>query len=163
MFSMQKIALEVQKTIVSLRLVGRSIPEISREIGVAKTTVQRYVVNIKVPQEYQELLRQKQGGAKMRASALRSKTYCYAQELLKEPSERDRLMLLVGLYWGEGTKKDFGIINSDPALIQSFTCSLSCIGVAKERLSISLRVHSDISILKAERKGNSPMVCAAFA
>jgi hypothetical protein len=49
-------------------------------------------------------------------------------------------------YWGEGTKKDFGVINSDPMLIQSIVLSLMELGICSERLSLSLRLHSDVSI-----------------
>jgi hypothetical protein len=69
---------------------------------------------------------------------------------LGEISQRDYLFLLLGLYWGEGTKKDFTIINSDPFLLQTFVYCLKTLGISKDRLSLSLRVHSEISVKEAK-------------
>lgn len=147
---MRKISEEKQKEILNLRLTGHSIPEISKITDIAKTTVTRYVKSIVIPQEYQQKLKEKQGGSKDRAKARRENSSEDAIELLGEMSERDQFLLLIGLYWGEGTKKDFSIVNSDPALIQSFiTCLKDVFNIGSDRLSFSLRVHVDISIPNA--------------
>ncbi|MDB5190256.1 MAG: hypothetical protein JWN49_582 [Parcubacteria group bacterium] len=133
---MQRISEAIEKQIIELRKTGKSIPEISQLTRVGRTTVQRYVLNIEIPNQYVDLLREKQGGAKQRAEALRFNTLTSATLLLDNLSARDYLMLLVGIYWGEGTKRDFGIINSDPCLIQTFIVCLSHFGIGKERLLV---------------------------
>lgn len=147
---MNGLSSEMHEKLVELRRKGKSIPEISRETGIAKTTVLRHVTGIKVPPELLVLLKEKQGGAKDRATALRSNVAHEAQALLGVLSERDHLLLLIGLYWGEGTKRDFSIINSDPSLIQAFILCLRSLGISSGRLSLSLRVHSDINIQQAK-------------
>ena len=147
---MQKIASYKQKTISQLRLSGKSIPEIARETGIGKTTVQRYVKSIAVPEKYLKMLREKQGGSKSRAAGLRANILENVRTGLGVPSKRDSLFLLIGLYWGEGTKRDFSIINSDPFLLQAFIAGLNDLGIPKERLHLSLRVHSNISIPQAK-------------
>ncbi|MDB5245228.1 MAG: hypothetical protein JWN90_333 [Parcubacteria group bacterium] len=148
---MQRISETIEKQIIELRKTGKSIPEISQLTRVGRTTVQRYVLNIEIPNQYLDILREKQGGAKQRALALRFNTLTRANVLLGNLSARDYLMLLVGIYWGEGTKRDFGIINSDPYLIQTFIVCLSHFSIQKNRLSISLRVHSDIDVSQAKK------------
>ncbi|MBP9816509.1 MAG: hypothetical protein KBD05_00540 [Candidatus Pacebacteria bacterium] len=147
---MQRIDEKRQKVIVGLRLVGKSIPEICRETGIAKTTVQRYAKHVTVPEKYSKLLREKQGGAKKRAAGLRANILENVQSSIGLLSKRDMLLLLIGLYWGEGTKRDFSIINSDPFLIQAFIVCLQNLGIAKNRMMFSLRVHSNISIPHAK-------------
>ncbi len=133
-----------------LRLIGNSIPEIARATGCGKTTVLRYVKEIKVPDEYRNILREKQGGAKQRAIGLRENMLTKASEEIGSITDRDRFFLLVGLYWGEGTKRDFGVINSDPLLIQALLRSFQSLGIEKTRLSLSLRVHRGIDIPEAK-------------
>lgn len=143
---MQRISYNKVKTIRSLRLKGNSIPEIAQKTGIAKTTIQRYVKNISVPDEYAKILREKQGGSKQRAAGLRQDIFEKAESIIGDLSSRDRLFLLLGLYWGEGTKADLSMINSDPVLLQSFASCLQDFGITKDRIRLSLRVHGDVSL-----------------
>lgn len=147
---MQRISEELQTRILELRKVGNSIPEIVRQTGVAKTTVTRYVSGVTIPDEYLRQLKEKQGGAKDRAKDMRENILSDVEQRLGTISERDRLFLLIGLYWGEGTKKDFEIINSDPFLIQAILCSLQYLNIDKNRITLSLRLHRGISIPEAK-------------
>lgn len=151
MTHMMRIAKEVREEIIRLRACGLSIPEIFRKTGVSKTSVQRYVKGIVVPEASLKRLKEKQGGAKQRAAGLRENCIEEAALMLGTLSKRDYLILLIGLYWGEGTKRDFSIINSDPKLLQTVMLSLKMTGVSLERISLSLRLHSDISIARAKR------------
>lgn len=146
---MNKIKETTRQEIVRLRKRGSSIPEIAAQLGISKTTVQRYVIGISIPADAQRILSLKQGGSRDRANALREYAQEKASELLGNICKRDQLMLLAGIYWGEGTKRDFGIINSDPALIATFISALESLGVSRERISVSVRVHSDISVNSA--------------
>ena len=148
---MKKLSDTVHGRLVVLRKQGKSIPEISRETGVAKTTVLRHIRGVKVPEEFRAILREKQGGAKVRAQGLRKNILKDTTDYISAISERDLFFLLVGLYWGEGAKRDFSVINSDPFLIKTFLLGLQSIGIPHERLSFALRVHSNISISKAKR------------
>lgn len=133
-----------------LRQQGKSIPEISRETRIPITTVQRHVKGVQIPYEFQAILREKQGGSKDRAKGLRVNTTVEAKKLLGNMSDRDYLLLLIGLYWGEGTKMDFSLVNSDPVLIRTFMRCLKTLRIPKSRLSLSLRVHTEVSVPKAK-------------
>lgn len=147
---MKKISIDRQERIRKLRLVGKSIPEIVTETGFAKTTVQRYVLNVKIPEKYHQILKEKQGGSKDRAKGLRENMLSEASYSLGTLSVRDIFLITTGLYWGEGTKRDFEMINSDPRLLQTFLVGLYSLGIPKQRIAFSLRVHSDISVKKAK-------------
>lgn len=141
---------EQHEHLVGLRKQGKSIPEISRETGTPITTVQRHIKGVQVPSEFQALLREKQGGSKDRARGLRLNIATDVEKLLGEISRRDYLFLLIGLYWGEGTKRDFSVINSDPLLIQTLIYCFNILEIPKSRLSLSLRVHAEISVPEAK-------------
>jgi hypothetical protein len=127
--------------IMRLRLAGHSIPEISAKTSVPKTTVQRYVKNVVVPHEYMQFLREKQGGSKQRANGLRENVGRKAEQFIGLLSDRDRALLLIGLYWGEGAKNDFSIINSDVYLLKTFVECLQTLDVGVSRLRAGVRVH----------------------
>ncbi|MDP3402647.1 MAG: hypothetical protein Q8S35_01675, partial [bacterium] len=122
-----------------------------------KTTVQRHVKEIEIPPIFLKRLKERQGGAKQRAKGLRENCFEEATGFLGELSKRDYLILLIGLYWGEGTKRDFSIINSDPKLLQTFMVCLRAAKIDLERISLSLRVHSDISIHESKKFWSSSL------
>lgn len=136
--------------IISLRTRGYSIPDISQKTGVAKTTIQRYVLGTEIPALYLQSLKERQGGSKVRALGMRENVSIEATDKLGTLTGRDYLLLLVGLYWGEGTKRDFCIVNSDPFLIQTVILCLLEMGIPKHRLNIALRIHSTVSIARAK-------------
>ena len=142
---MRKISYQKSNTIQRLRKKGKSIPEISRETGVPITTVQRYVQGVVIPLKFQQALKEKQGGSKERARGLRENIYKQMRNEVGVLSRRDRFLLLIGLYWGEGAKQDFSIINSDPLLIKTFIHCLHDVGIFKDRLSVSVRIYNDMS------------------
>jgi len=148
---MNKLSSDKQEAMRSLRKQGLSIPEISDRLGISKTSVQRHVLSVTVPAQYTQRLKERQGGAKARADALRQNIQVEVGRAFATLSDRDRLLVLVGLYWGEGTKKDFNIINSDPELIQTVISSLDSLKINRQRLTLSLRVHSDVSVTRAKK------------
>lgn len=121
-----------------------SIPEIHKATGIAKTTIQRHVKNVVIPSKLLMRLKERQGGSKARAEGLRQNVAQEAQQRIGRMRNRDIFFLLVGLYWGEGTKRDFSVINSDPALIASVIYGVQSLGISRDRLEFSLRMHSDV-------------------
>lgn len=94
--------------------------------------------------EYLDILKSKQGGSKARASRDWNLSLKKALKLLKPVSSKDKLLILVALYWGEGTKSELNIINSDPGLLRVFVECLKEIGVTRDMLRVTLRIYEDM-------------------
>lgn len=135
--------------IINLRKKGYSISEISLDIRKSKSVVSRYIQGVEVLPRYKEVLIKKQGGSKIRSEDLWKKSKIDASKILKEISSRDKLILLIGLYWGEGTKNELNIINGDPVLLRAFINFIKDFGVSKERIKASIRIYDNISYKKA--------------
>jgi len=68
-----------------------------------------------------------------------------AKKLIKVLSYKEKLILLSALYWGEGSKKDFGLSNTDPNLIRTFVnCLKDVFKIEDTRLRISIRIYQDL-------------------
>lgn len=141
---------EVER-IVLLRQTGHSLPEICKITHRGSATVFRYVKNIEVLPEYAETLRAKQGGSKARAQKDWSESLKKAQEFLPQISSRDKLFILAALYWGEGTKRELNLINSDPELLRVFVECLAEIGITKEMLRVTLRIYEGMNETEIKR------------
>lgn len=138
--------------IVRLRKTGHSLPEIRKILGRGSSTVFKYITGVKILPEYISELKLKQGGSRRRADQAWNKASIQARDILSSPlSKEERLCLLLGLYWGEGNKKELNLINSDPALIKVFIACLRDIGIRKSQIKIGLRLHDDIDRKAAVR------------
>lgn len=127
-----------------LRSTGHSLKEIKREVPHGLGTIQRYALKIKVLPEFKALLRSKQGGSTYRAKMRWRQAREEALKTFAKPlSRREALLILVALYWGEGTKSELNIINSDPHLLRIFVTYLGHLGVQKNDLLVTLRLYSD--------------------
>lgn len=120
------------------------MPEIKRATKHSASTVAKYISGIQVLPEYAEILRVKQGGSKERARIHWEKARLAARDMLGELSQRDRLLLMTGLYWGEGSKGAFDFINGDPYLVRAYIDGLFALGVKKEEIRLNFRIFSDM-------------------
>jgi hypothetical protein len=102
--------------------------------------------------KYLPLLKAKQGGSKQRArQAWLDATLKVRNIIKKYPSKIQRLYLLAGIYWGEGTKAELNLINSDPGLIKTYVRCLTDLGIKKDDLRITLRIHKELDPAAAIR------------
>ncbi len=110
----------------------------------------KYIRNIKISKKYKDILRSKQGGSRLKSIKEWDIARKKADLLVGNMSISNIIMLTVGLYWGEGTKSQFNLINGDPYLIKIFIRGLYLIGVPKNRIKFSLRIYQgmDENLLK---------------
>lgn len=135
---------ELEK-VIALRKTGHSISEIHNITKRGKATISRLIKEVPVLEKYKEILKEKQGGSKVRASKRWKSIREEAQILINDVNLQRQLLVLSCLYWGEGNKKEFSLINSDTDLIKTVLCILIEIGVPIERIKVSLRIYSDLN------------------
>lgn len=81
----------------------------------------------------------------MRAKIKWNNAKIKARDLIGQLSERDRVILMIGLYWGEGSKGSFSFINGDPYLVKSYLEGLIALGVQKTEIRLNFRIFSDMN------------------
>lgn len=139
---------EIEK-ITKLRKTGHSLPEIRKITGKSNATVFKYLEGVKVLKRYRTILKEKQGGSKIRALKKWENSRAYAQSLIPNLTQKEKILILASLYWGEGTKSELSLSNTDPSLIKSFVSFLGEIGVKKDMLRVTVRIYQDIDKEKA--------------
>jgi len=142
---MNKLAQNKISRIKRLREIGWSLPEIKDKIGVGYGTVYRYIKNVQILPEYKKEWLGKRGGSIKRKRALEEKAKKEAKQVIVSLSKKEKIVFISALYWGEGNKKDFNLINSDPDLIEVFVKGLrDLFCISSDRLKISIRIYEDL-------------------
>jgi len=135
---------KIQK-IKDLRGHGQSLPEISKALNVSKTTVFRYIKDVKISPEFLTEWSIKRGGSRKRKLLKETKAFEEGKTLVGNLSNKEKLLFLSALYWAEGSKKDFGLSNTDPMLIKIFVTGLrEMFGITDDQLRISIRLYEDL-------------------
>ncbi len=135
---------DIVKAIQLLRAKGQSISEISKAVNKSKSIVSRYIQGVQIKSEYKGVLRVKQGGSRMRAEQKWQDKRAEAKNLIKELSREQKLLILASLYWGEGTKSELNIINSDSSMLRVVVHCLKDLGVKDNDFRATIRIFSDI-------------------
>ena len=131
--------------IKELRKKGWSLPEIKNEIKAGYGTVYRYVKNVKISPKHKKEWLGKRGGSIKRKKILEQKAKEKAKQLVKTLSSKEKTIFISALYWGEGNKKDFNLLNSDPNLIKVFVRGLRALfNIKKGEFKISIRIYEDL-------------------
>lgn len=137
------LSTKVQR-IIELRKTGHSLNEIRRLTSHSNSTILRYIADVVVLPEYRKQLREKQGGSILKAKRNWKTAQHEASILITRPSTKDRLLVLAALYWGEGTKSELNLLNTDPGMIRVFVRCLKELGVEKSELRVSVRTYEDL-------------------
>lgn len=131
--------------IKNLRSLGHSLPEISRELRIPKTTVFRYIKDVQILPEFINLWEAKRAGSRYRKILKEEQAFSDGQRIVGNLSAKEKMLFACALYWGEGSKKDFGLSNTDPELIKSFISVLrNVFNIQDDRLRISIRIYEDM-------------------
>lgn len=150
-----------------LRRRGKSYTEISRQLGVPKSTLSKWLK----PLRYSQAVRQRLSRISSRKfsenistwNRKRAERYAVEREgrvahAADEVSSlsRDRLFWFgLALYWAEGSKKDRFTVrftNSDPRLVKSWLRFLTefC-GVSRDTIRLTVHLHPNVSDRRAKR------------
>lgn len=126
------------------------MPEISSGLKIPKTTVFHHTRKIKIKPEFLKYWSQKRGGSVRRMLMEQEQAYAEGKKFAGKLTEREKLLLLATLYWGEGNKKDFILSNTDPKLIKLFASLLrEILKINNDRLRGGIRIYEDIDKSKS--------------
>lgn len=145
-----------------LRKQGRTYDEIVAALGVSKSSVSLWVRDLPKPPTPPERLQRMNEArwAPYRAERDRQRreTKAAARAEVGPLSDRELLLLGVGLYWAEGAKskpykvrESIQFINSDPGMIRAFLAWLTMLDVSPERLAFRVMIHETADVEAVER------------
>ena len=148
-----KTKADIIKKMIYLRQRGYTITEICKTVNKSKSLVYSYSKNITIASRYHALWKEKGSGkgSVSRSLAQWKDARLYIQNHFQEISSIEKILVGACLYWGEGSKKDLSLSNTDPFLIKVFVAALKELGVSKERLRITIRIYQDINREKAKK------------
>lgn len=133
------------KKIKSLRQKGQSVPEISRSMHIAKSTVFHHVKGVEILSRYKVQWLGKRGGSIKRMHLREKNAFEKSRKLIKNLSHKEKLLFLAALYWAEGSKRDCWLTNTDPNLIKVYVNTLrEDFQISDDRLRISVRIYEDL-------------------
>lgn len=136
---------ETVQKIRLLRQKGWSLPEIKKEIKVGYGTVYRYIKDVSILPEYQKLWLEKRKSSTRRMKIAEEEAAKKAKQTILSLSEKEKMIFLSALYWGEGSKREFGLSNTDPDLVRVLIKGLDqTLGISTDRLSLSIRIYEDL-------------------
>ncbi len=140
---------EEKKKAIELRKQGESIKQIAKQVGVSRGTASLWCTNITLTNTQIKILHERmiRGGSTGRkkgrdTNIAKRKNNIAIQEkiakvMLGSITNRDITMLGLGLYWGEGSKKNerrFIFTNSDKGILQCMLRWLQIIGISKSEI-----------------------------
>lgn len=140
-----RISLEIIQKIKLLRSHGYSLPEISKEVGVSRTSVLRYIKNVQILPQYLSEWAGKRGGSRKIKLLKLKRALSKGESVVGRLTDKEKLLILCSLYWAEGNKKDFILTNTDPNLIKVFVNGLRQVfKLTDDQIKISLRLYEDL-------------------
>lgn len=135
----------VIRSIISLRKKGRSINEIIELCNVSQGTVSFYIRGIAILPKYQQRWLDRRNASKIISERSWKQAELNAARFLGNLTEKELALLGIALYWAEGSKKDFGLSNTDPDLIKSFLYILrNVFRIPDSKIKVSIRIYEDL-------------------
>ncbi len=141
-----RLSSETISKIKELRQKGWSLPEIHKEVPVGYGTIFRYAVKVEILPEYKSVWEAKRRSSVARKKLAENKATEKAKVTVCSLTAKEKMLFLSALYWGEGSKGDFGLSNTDANLIKVFIKGLTeTFGVNKDDLRVSIRIFEDMN------------------
>ncbi len=137
----KRISQHMQGQILALRQEGFSYSEIEKKFNISKSTLSLLLRDLKLNDSALSVLISKKFKSKEMAAKEWSDAREWAKSQIRTIDQRDKMIILAMLYWGEGTKRELNIINSDPALLQIFMSCIRSMGIDEDDITVSIRLH----------------------
>lgn len=142
----------IKKQIRDLRKRGYSIPEISKECGISKSTALRYAKKVEILPRYRDRWLERFNAGKIVAQRRWNVALKEAKDLVGDINYKNWVLIATALYWAEGAKRDFSFSNTDPRMVKVFIYVLRNIfKIKNDDLKVSLRLYEDLDKNKCIR------------
>ena len=139
-----------------LRQAGYSLAEISRQLGISKSTASLWLRDVEINPDGQARLKKYSDAGRLSGVAVnKAKRQQRWQEMAEQAISFDKnlteytvdqcKLLLAMLYWGEGAKTGRRLIfmNSDPALVKTYLFLLRrSFSIYEDKIKATLHLHS---------------------
>ena len=145
----KRLTVGEKNKIVILRKKGKTLVEIGKIVKRPKSTISRLTKGLIFSDKIQNLIDTRSFGSKIKAKKDWEGSLVKARKIVNRISNRDRILITSALYWGEGNKKEFNIINSDPVLLATVVNCLKGLGVSNAEIKVGLRLYSGVDKKKA--------------
>ncbi|MEU5946961.1 helix-turn-helix domain-containing protein [Micromonospora sp. NPDC047465] len=149
---------DLRSAAVELRAEGRSVNDIARQLGVAKSTAYQWVRHLPLDadeavaerrREHSALMSEARWAAHREArDAAQAAERARAAGVVGSLDERDLLLLGAAIYWCEGTKSKpwrrddrLQFVNSDPGLLARFLRFLEVCGIGRDVPGYRVSIH----------------------
>lgn len=146
-FHTAHVLLSTVQELKAARSKGFTVPEISEQFKLPKSTLWRLTNSVFLSPETRKQIQSRRGGSTTRFKQRQLVADKEAERILKKLSVRSSLpIILSALYWAEGTKSSFVFTNTDSQMIRVFPYILrKCFLVSDDRLQIMLRFGSTMN------------------
>ncbi|MET9593671.1 hypothetical protein ABZY45_22515 [Streptomyces sp. NPDC006516] len=148
-----------------LRLQGMTYDQIQVELGCSKGSISLWVRDLPKPERSRSAIEQARPAGRLRwdhelavRDEERQRTKTAAQAEIGGLTDRELLLVGVGLYWSEGAKdkpydrrENLTFVNSDPGMIETYLAWLAVVGVTPDRICFRVMIHETADIEAAER------------
>ncbi len=158
--------LKLKQKAITLRKKGLSVRNIQKELKVSKSSVSIWTRDVKLTKKQLLRLYKNKLNGRIKGSFINAKKqqeerirktlelHRIGMQEVGKLSKRDKFIIGIALYSGEGTKSDrnCGFANSDPSLIKfmAYWFREFC-KVQESKLRGSLWIHENLDRIKAER------------
>lgn len=123
---------------------GLSIQELMNKYSLSKTTVWHHIHTVKLSDEYQQILKKRQGGSHNKFLLEVERSKLIANELLISKN-RELVIAATMLYWAEGHKKSFVFTNTDLKMLLLFQRFLyEVLEISPNSISVLIRTSDPI-------------------
>ena len=150
---------ELRAEAVRLRAEGRSVDDIARQLGVAKSTAYQWVKHLPLDPDDDAARQRRRAHSKLMTDArwaahreardaAQAAERARAAAAVESLDERDLLLLGAAIYWCEGAKSKpwrrddhVQFINSDPGLLALFLRFLETCGIGRSEPTYRVSIH----------------------
>ncbi|MGW1813946.1 hypothetical protein ACWCQM_10330 [Streptomyces sp. NPDC002125] len=148
-----------------LRLQGMTYDQIQVELGCSKGSISLWARDLPKPVRSRSAIEQARLAGRLRwdhelavRDEERQRTKAAAQAAIGNLTDRELLLIGVGLYWSEGAKdkpydrrENLAFVNSDPGMIETYLAWLAVVGVTPDRICFRVMIHETAEVEAAER------------